>query len=56
LKREERDCICSDIICTCHHKKSLKNLYKKPILPTEEEQKANSRSRSAKARVAEKII
>lgn len=56
LKREERDCICSDIICTCHHIKSLKNLYKKPILPTEEEQKANSRSRSAKARVAEKII
>lgn len=56
FKREERDCICSDIICTCHHKKSLKNLYKKPILPTAEEQKENSRSRSAKARVAEKII
>lgn len=55
LKKETRDCICSDIICSCGHKKSLKLITKKPILPTEEEQKTNTRSRSAKARSAEKI-
>jgi len=55
FKKETRDCICSDIICTCHHVKSLKLLNKKPILPTEEEIKRNPRSRSAKARWAEKI-
>lgn len=55
FKKETRDCICSDIICTCHHKKSLKLINKKPILPGEDEQKRNSRSRSAKARHAQKI-
>ncbi len=56
LKRETRDCICSEIICNCGHKKSLKVLTKKPILPSEQEIKNNSRSRSAKARAATKII
>ena len=55
LKRETKDCICSDLICSCHHKKSLKILTKKPILPSEEEIKKNPRSRSAKARHALKI-
>ena len=55
FKRESKDCICRDIICSCGHTKSLKILTKKPILPTEEEQKQNSRSRSAKARHAKKI-
>jgi 16S rRNA (cytosine1402-N4)-methyltransferase len=55
FKRETRDCICSDIICQCGHKKSLKLINKKPILPSEQEQKINSRSRSAKARHAQKI-
>gem|GEM_PF-751562 len=56
FKRETRDCICSDIICSCGHKKSLKVLTKKPILPTQAEIQDNSRSRSAKARHARKII
>lgn len=56
FRDETRDCICDDIICSCGHKKSLKVLSKKPILPTDEEIKINSRSRSAKARVAKKII
>ena len=56
FKKETRDCICSDIICSCNHKKSLKVLTKKPILPTTQEVKQNPRSRSAKARLAEKII
>ena len=56
FKRETKDCICSDIICSCGHIKSLKVLTKKPILPTENEIKINPRSRSAKARCAERII
>lgn len=55
FKKETRDCICSDIICTCHHIKSLTLTHKKPILPSAEEQKINSRSRSAKARHAQKL-
>lgn len=55
FKKETRDCICSDMICTCHHTKNLSLTHKKPILPSPEEQKANSRSRSAKARHAQKI-
>lgn len=55
FKTESRDCICDDLICSCHHKKSIKILTKKPILPTDEEIKQNPRSRSAKARLAEKI-
>ncbi|MCT4617520.1 MAG: 16S rRNA (cytosine(1402)-N(4))-methyltransferase RsmH [Candidatus Gracilibacteria bacterium] len=55
LRRESRDCYCSDLICTCKHKKQIKILTKKPIIPSEEEQKMNSRSRSAKARLAVKI-
>lgn len=56
FKRETKDCICSDIICNCKHKKSLKLLNKKPILPTVNEIKSNPRSRSAKARLAQKIV
>lgn len=55
FKRETKDCICQDIICSCHHKKTLKLLQKKPVLPTQEEIQKNPRSRSAKARGAEKL-
>ena len=55
FKKETKDCICSDLICSCGHKKSLKVLTKKPILPSQEEIKENSRSRSAKARCAKKL-
>jgi 16S rRNA (cytosine1402-N4)-methyltransferase len=55
FKKETKDCICMDLICTCNHKKKLKILTKKPILPTIEEIKRNPRSRSAKARLAIKI-
>lgn len=54
---ESRDCICdkSFPICVCHHKKSIKIVTKKPIVPGEEELKLNSRSSSSKLRIAEKI-
>ena len=42
-------------ICICGGKPILKDLTKKPILPSEEELLANPRARSAKLRVAEKI-
>jgi len=53
-----RDCICpkGTIICTCHHKKTLKILTSKPVCPTDEEIDRNPRARSAKLRAAEKIM
>ncbi len=55
FRDESKDCICTDIICTCHHKKTLKILTQKPVLPTEKEIQENIRSRSAKARAAKKL-
>ncbi len=55
FRQESKNCICDDIICSCKHKKQLKILTKKPILPTEKEVSENIRSRSAKARAAIKI-
>ena len=55
FKKETRDCICRDIICTCHHEKCLRLINKKPILPQTQEIEENQRSRSAKLRIAEKI-
>jgi len=55
FKKETRDCICSDLICWCWHTKTLKILAKKPIIPSNDEIKENPRSRSAKARLAEKL-
>jgi 16S rRNA (cytosine1402-N4)-methyltransferase len=55
FRDETRDCICNELKCICNHKKTLKLLTKKPITPTQEEIKANSRARSAKARLAQKI-
>ena len=42
-------------VCICGNKPKLKELTKKPILPSNEELEVNPRSRSAKLRIAEKI-
>ena len=42
-------------ICVCGKKPIIKEISKKPILPSEEELTNNPRSRSAKLRIAEKI-
>lgn len=42
-------------VCVCGNKPVIKEIHKKPILPSEEEITNNPRSRSAKLRVAEKI-
>jgi 16S rRNA (cytosine1402-N4)-methyltransferase len=55
FRDESRDCICSDLICTCKHKRSIEILTKKPIVPSSEEIRENIRSRSAKARAAKKL-
>ncbi|MCM1360257.1 MAG: 16S rRNA (cytosine(1402)-N(4))-methyltransferase RsmH [Corallococcus sp.] len=51
------DCICPPYlpICVCNHRAKAVLVNKKPIVPTEEELSANSRSQSAKLRVIEKI-
>ena len=54
----ERDCICPEHmpVCTCggNHRR-LKKVNRKPILPTDEEIAKNSRARSAKLRVYERV-
>lgn len=42
-------------VCVCGFKPSLRLLTKKPVLPSDEENSLNSRSRSAKLRAAKKI-
>ena len=42
-------------VCVCGNKPKIRIITKKPILPSDAELKVNSRSKSAKLRVAEKI-
>ncbi len=57
FKIHSTDCICPPHlpVCVCHHKADIKLITKHPIVPSESEQKANSRSISAKLRIAEKL-
>lgn len=54
-KKYARDANYDEVLREYSLKKSLKILSKKPILPSQEEQKINPRSRSAKLRIAEKL-
>lgn len=53
-----KDCVCPErqMICTCNKKREIEILTKKPIVATEKEMNENTRSKSAKLRIAEKII
>ena len=55
-KELSKGCTCPNDfpICVCGNKPSLKEITKKPILPSEDELTNNPRARSAKLRVAEK--
>jgi len=57
FRQESKDCICppEQPTCTCGHQATLTILTKKPVTASEDEIKINSRSRSAKLRVAQKI-
>lgn len=57
FKEEAKECICplEMPICVCDKKSTLKILTRKPIVAQTDELKNNSRARSAKLRVAEKI-
>ena len=58
FRKESKDCICSPEapVCVCKHKKRLEIITKKPITASEQEISKNPRSRSAKLRVAKKIL
>jgi 16S rRNA (cytosine1402-N4)-methyltransferase len=57
FRRESTDCLCpvSQPVCTCGHKASIVEVNRRPILAEEDEVRENSRARSARLRVAEKI-
>ena len=56
FKAQSQSCDCPPMqpICTCGKVQLMNVLTRKPVLPTEEEMKVNTRSRSAKLRVAER--
>lgn len=58
FKLHSTDCICPPRIpkCVCNHKADIKLVTKHPIVPSDNELLSNSRSGSAKLRIAEKII
>lgn len=57
FRHENLKCVCPKDapVCTCGKVQRLKIITRKPIVPSEEEIRANRRSRSAKMRVAERI-
>ena len=57
ITARENGCTCprEAPICTCGFVKTLRSVSRKPILPSEEEIENNTRSRSAKLRVAERV-
>ena len=57
FRKESTGCLCPREypVCQCGHQKRLMLPFRKPLLPGEAEMRANSRSRSAKLRVAERI-
>lgn len=57
FKELYKDCICPPNYpkCMCDKKREIEIITRKPIVPTQEELERNSRARSAKLRVAEKL-
>jgi 16S rRNA (cytosine1402-N4)-methyltransferase len=58
FRRESQDCICPphQPICTCGHHAVISQVNRRPIQPQPAEVEQNPRSRSAKLRVAEKLV
>jgi 16S rRNA (cytosine1402-N4)-methyltransferase len=57
IQRESQDCICppEQPVCTCNHTAALKNITRHAIKASEAEIATNSRARSARLRVFEKV-
>jgi 16S rRNA (cytosine1402-N4)-methyltransferase len=63
MQREARDCICDTLPgaalwnapCRCGHKATVRIVTRKPVQASEVEVKENSRSRSARLRIAERL-
>ncbi len=57
IAARENGCTCprEAPICTCGFVRTLKSVYRKPIVPSEQELSENPRSRSAKLRVAQRV-
>lgn len=57
FRKESSACLCPREypVCQCGHTQKLRLPFRKPLIPTEEEMRSNSRSRSAKLRVAERV-
>lgn len=57
IAARENGCTCprEAPICICGFKQTLRSVYRKPILPDEDELNFNPRARSAKLRVAERV-
>ncbi len=58
FKQKQLDCVCPPEfpICMCEKVREMKLLTRKPVLPSADEIRGNSRARSAKLRVAEKTV
>ena len=57
IRKQASDCICppGTPVCVCDHLATVKIITRRPIVPTDAEIETNSRARSAKMRVAERI-
>jgi 16S rRNA (cytosine1402-N4)-methyltransferase len=57
FQKHSQGCICPPDfpVCTCGQKPKLRIITKKQVLPSEEEIQTNTRARSAKLRIAEKL-
>jgi len=57
FRNVSRDCVCppKQPICTCEHKAEIKEITRKPIVPSQAESQKNPRARSSRLRVVEKI-
>jgi 16S rRNA (cytosine1402-N4)-methyltransferase len=58
MQQEARGCICPPAtpVCSCGHKPRLKLIRRHVVMPSEDEVRANPRSRSAKLRVANRLL